>query len=343
MRKIFTSIAIIAVSLLGFSAIAGAAGTTSGTSLAATATIQATGVSPVTSGASTSVTSVYGLATSTFDETGAADKSASAGGFATYTMVIQNNGNTSDSIGINVGTQTFSAGSGTSTNWGVAVDDAAAYTVGLNWQVSGNATATQGGDQATHVAAIGPGSYATFTVRVRAAYDATNGATMAVQVSLVTANTPVGTYTGYNSNPYGGNASVLRTAGTGLGASYITTTVNAAILSLAKAAVVTAPAGYISNGGGATDPVPGARIDYTITYGNTGSATATTVVIVDPIPTNTTYVTSSIQLNAVGNTDASDGDECDYNFSNASSVTCNIASLGNGVVGQTVDYSVTID
>lgn len=344
MRKTIMSIAVIAVALvMGYSAMVSAAGTTSGTLLNATATIQATGVTPVTSATSTTVTSVYGLATSTFDESGAGDLSASAGGFATYTMSIQNNGNISDSIGINVGTQSFSAGAGTTTAWGVAVDDAAAYTVGLNWQVSGNATATQAGDQATHVAAVGPGAYATFSVRVRAAWDATNGSTMAVQVALVTASTPVGAYSGYNGNPYGGQSSVLRTAGTGLGASYITTTVNAAVLTLAKAAAVTAPATYISNGGGASDPVPGARIDYTLTYGNTGAATATTVVLVDPIPTNTTYKAGTIKLNAVANSDALDGDECDYGTSNAGSVTCNIASVGNGVVGQTVEYSVTID
>ena len=43
-----------------------------------------------------------------------------------------------------------------------------------------------------------------------------------------------------------------------------------------------------------TDPVePGALLGYTITYGNTGAASAGNVVVTDPIPTNTSYVSGS--------------------------------------------------
>lgn len=346
MRKMIKNIAVVSMMLVaGYSISTSAAGTTSGTALTATATVSASGgVTTVTAATSTTVTSVYGLATSTFDEASAADKSVSAGSFATYTVSIQNNGNISDTIGINLGAQIFDGGSGTTTDWGVAVDDAVVYAVGLDWNVSGNATASQAGDATASVSAVGPGAYATYTVRVRTAADATDGASMAVQLSFVTASTPVGSYNGYNGNPYGGDATVLRTVGGGVaGVSYITTTVNAAVLTVAKSASVTAPAVYIGNGGGATDPVPGAKITYTITYGNTGGGAASSVVIVDPIPANTTYLAGSILLNAVGNTDAVGGDECDYNGSNALSVTCNIASLGGGTINQTLVYVVTID
>lgn len=346
MRKMIKNIAVVSMMLIaGYSISTSAAGTTSGTALTATATVSAGGgVATVTAATSTTVTSVFGLATSTFDESAAADKTVTAGDFATYTVAIQNNGNISDTIAINLGAQVFDGGAGTTADWGAAVDDAAVYSVGLNWNTSGNATASQSGDATASPSVVGPGAYATYTVRIRTAAGASDGASMAVQLSFVTASTPVGSYNGFNGNPYGGQSSVLRTVGGGVaGVSYITTTVNAAVLTVAKSASVTAPGVYIGNGGGATDPVPGAKITYTITYGNTGGGAASSVVIVDPIPANTTYLAGSILLNAVSNTDAVGGDECDYNGTNASSVTCNIASLGGGVVGQTLVYTVTID
>jgi len=53
---------------------------------------------------------------------------------------------------------------------------------------------------------------------------------------------------------------------------------------------------------------PGDTLTYTITVANSGSGVATTVVVSDVIPTNTTYIAESMTIDAVSKTDASDGD-----------------------------------
>jgi uncharacterized repeat protein (TIGR01451 family) len=55
--------------------------------------------------------------------------------------------------------------------------------------------------------------------------------------------------------------------------------------------------------------IPGARIRYTITIENSGASAATSVVITDPIPANTTFVSASITVNGASQTDAADGDD----------------------------------
>ncbi len=81
------------------------------------------------------------------------------------------------------------------------------------------------------------------------------------------------------------------------------------------------------------DPATGVKPGDTITYAleghNTGSATAESVVVTDPIPANTTYVTGSIRIGPVGGTyatanpqtDAKDGDMADYNVTTPGAVT----------------------
>ena len=70
---------------------------------------------------------------------------------------------------------------------------------------------------------------------------------------------------------------------------------------------------------------PGASLTYTITYGNTGGADATNVVIRDTVPTGTTFVSATD-----GGTEA------------GGVVTWNIGTVGTGVVGQTVSFTVTV-
>jgi uncharacterized repeat protein (TIGR01451 family) len=71
---------------------------------------------------------------------------------------------------------------------------------------------------------------------------------------------------------------------------------------------------------------PGASLTYTLTYGNNGDASATNVVIEDVVPAGTTF------LSATNGGQLSEG-----------SVIWNIGTLGAGVTGQTVSFTVRVD
>ena len=70
---------------------------------------------------------------------------------------------------------------------------------------------------------------------------------------------------------------------------------------------------------------PGSNLTYTITYGNTGGANATSVVIRDPVPAGTTFVSAT-----AGGTNV------------AGVVTWNIGTVNAGVTGQTVSFTVNV-
>ena len=95
---------------------------------------------------------------------------------------------------------------------------------------------------------------------------------------------------------------------------------------------------------GTTNPkgIPGATIRYTVTVQNTGSSDATSVVLVDDIPANTTYAGGSITLDTAAKTDADDADEADYNVTNSGAVTVTITTLSAGSTA-TITFDVTID
>lgn len=85
--------------------------------------------------------------------------------------------------------------------------------------------------------------------------------------------------------------------------------------------------------------IPGAVVEYCLDVSNSGGAAADSIVLTDSIPTNTTYVPSSIMSGATGTgtacdvgsgtakTDASDVDSAE---SDGSSVTIRSASIGTG-------------
>lgn len=85
-----------------------------------------------------------------------------------------------------------------------------------------------------------------------------------------------------------------------------------------------APGLTISKSGPAT-VAAGGQLTYTITYGNTGGAGATGVVIRETLPAGTTFVS------ATGGGTESGG-----------VVTWNVGSLGAGVTGQTVSFTVAV-
>jgi uncharacterized repeat protein (TIGR01451 family) len=108
-----------------------------------------------------------------------------------------------------------------------------------------------------------------------------------------------------------------------------TTTVTAPVLSLDKEV---APAGA---------QVPGTTLTYTVTIANSGTGNATSVIIKDAIPANTTYVDNSMLIDADTQTDASDSptdeSECD-----GTTAVFGVGALAAGG-STTVSFQVTID
>lgn len=104
-----------------------------------------------------------------------------------------------------------------------------------------------------------------------------------------------------------------------------------------KAEVVTDPSG-------GNQAVSGSIIEYTLTVKPNGSATGTNLVITDPIPASTTYVPGSLTLDGTPLGDsASDGDQGDYNVTNANAITVKLGSLSGSGAAQVVTFQVKIN
>ena len=100
----------------------------------------------------------------------------------------------------------------------------------------------------------------------------------------------------------------------------------------------------VSDPFGGSEPVPGATITYTLEVTVTGSGTATGIVLSDPIPVNTTYVSPSITLNGAGQTNASDfpTDASEFD-AGGNQIIVNLGDVAAGAGTQTVTFQVTID
>jgi len=109
-----------------------------------------------------------------------------------------------------------------------------------------------------------------------------------------------------------------------------TTTINAPNMSVVKSVLPAGP------------QPPGTVLTYTIVVTNNGAGNATTVVLTDPVPANTTYVGGSITLNGVGKTDAGFDDEGDFNVTTGGAITVSVGTLAPGA-SVTVTFQVTID
>ena len=103
-------------------------------------------------------------------------------------------------------------------------------------------------------------------------------------------------------------------------------------LAYANSAMVSAP-------GGGSQVVSGATITYTLTVTPSGSATADTVVVTDPVPANTTFVNGSLLLNgtAVG---VGTGD---YNLTTPGAVTVKLGNVAGSASVQVIKFQVTIN
>lgn len=112
--------------------------------------------------------------------------------------------------------------------------------------------------------------------------------------------------------------------------------VNAPAVSYVKSAVV-------SDLLGGNSPSDGATITYTLLVSVSGSGSADNVIITDAIPTNTTYVSNSLTLNAGSLSDAADADAGDFNISNANNITVDLGNLTNASGNQTITFAVTIN
>jgi len=75
----------------------------------------------------------------------------------------------------------------------------------------------------------------------------------------------------------------------------------------------------------------------------TGSGTADSVVVVDPIPANTTYTASSMTLDTTSLSDAADADEGDFDVTNTNAITVDLGSVVAGSAANTIEFEVTID
>jgi large repetitive protein len=108
-----------------------------------------------------------------------------------------------------------------------------------------------------------------------------------------------------------------------------TTTVTAPVLSLDKEV---SPTG---------DQPPGTTLTYTVEITNSGSGDATSVIIKDAIPSNTSYVAGSMLIGSTSQTDASDS-PTDESECNGTTAVFGVGGVANGA-SVTVQFQVTID
>jgi uncharacterized repeat protein (TIGR01451 family) len=95
---------------------------------------------------------------------------------------------------------------------------------------------------------------------------------------------------------------------------------------------------------GGARALPGARINYQIVVTAVGSGTAAGAAFTDLIPTSTTYVAGSLELNNATLTDAADAtDSGEFTTTPAPQVRVNLGDLTSASGPQTIEFAVTIN
>lgn len=97
---------------------------------------------------------------------------------------------------------------------------------------------------------------------------------------------------------------------------------------------------------GTTNPhaIPGAVIEYTVTVTNSSTTSAASAVtLTDSIPANTTYVASSMKLNATALSDAADADGGATTGSPVTSITVTAGTIPASGGTATVKFRVTVN
>lgn len=165
---------------------------------------------------------------------------------------------------------------------------------------------------------------------------ATNSQSAIVQLTATTTST----VTAGADNPNAVDVVFADTGSDGKESANNTYNISSASLAVVKsAAVISDP---INN---ATNPkaIPGAVIEYTITVTNSGAAAAAAVVLTDNIPANTTYLASSMKLNAASLTDAADADGGATAGAPVSSISVNAGTVAASGGTATVKFRVTVN
>jgi uncharacterized repeat protein (TIGR01451 family) len=94
---------------------------------------------------------------------------------------------------------------------------------------------------------------------------------------------------------------------------------------------------------GGANPVPGARINYSIAVNATGSGTATAAVFSDNIPANTTYVPGTLRLNTTALSDLADADAGAFETTPQPRVRVQLGNLTAASGTQTITFTVRIN
>ena len=111
------------------------------------------------------------------------------------------------------------------------------------------------------------------------------------------------------------------------------------IYKVADFAVAYVKSQSVSAPGGGHDAVSGATIEYTLTLTPSGSASGSNLVVTDPVPANTTFVTGSLLLNGTAVAPANG----DYNVTTPGAVTVKLGNLAGSATAQVVKFQVTIN
>ena len=306
-----------------FSQSASALGVTAGTDITNTATASYTvGVTPLTATSNTTSTIVDELLNVTVvGQDAGSQVTVSSGAIAqVQTYVVTNTGNGTDSYSLTATNQT--GDDFDTVTSAIYLDDGDnIFNIALDTLLTGSNDPTLATDASATIFVVSdiPGSLAEGDI---------------ANIDLVaTSNTGTGTAGTVvaGAGDLGTDVIIGTSGGSATAAeAYLVSSVTVTLL---KSAVISGPAGV--------NPVPGSTIAYSITVTVTGTGTATGVVISDPIPTDTTYVTNTLALDALSLTEIADTDAGDVGATVANTITVNLGDLTAG--SQTITFNVTIN